>query len=94
LAARIASANRQITDRLQQATSGSQIIPILIGDNARAARVAATLQAQGFDIRAIRPPTVPAGTARLRISITMNTTMDDISRMASAVARAMSEVPA
>lgn len=94
LAARIAFANRQIADRLQQATSGSQIIPILIGDNARAARVAATLQDQGFDIRAIRPPTVPAGTARLRISITMNTTMDDISCMTSAVALAMSEVPA
>lgn len=83
----IALANRLLSDRLGTATSGSQIIPVLIGDNARAARVAAALQADGFDIRAIRPPTVPAGTARLRISVTLNTTDEDITRMADAVAQ-------
>ncbi len=40
-----------------------------IGDNDRAVAVASALQADGFDVRAIRPPTVPAGTARLRVSV-------------------------
>ena len=40
----------------------------LIGDNDRAVAVAHALQAEGFDVRAIRPPSVPPGTARLRVS--------------------------
>ena len=49
--------------------SGTQIVPIILGENERAIQVAAYLQKQGFDIRAIRPPTVPAGSARLRLSL-------------------------
>jgi len=47
----------------------SPIIPVIIGGNERSVAVAAALQQDGFDVRAIRPPTVPAGTARLRISV-------------------------
>ena len=47
----------------------SPIIPIVLGDAARTAAVAETLQTSGFDVRAIRPPTVPEGEARLRISV-------------------------
>jgi 8-amino-7-oxononanoate synthase len=47
----------------------SQIVPIILGDNARATAVAAAVQNEGFDVRAIRPPSVPDGTARLRISV-------------------------
>jgi 8-amino-7-oxononanoate synthase len=50
----------------------SQILPIIIGDDARTMQVAATLQAAGFDVRGIRPPTVPRGTSRLRVSLTLN----------------------
>ncbi|MET0752103.1 MAG: 8-amino-7-oxononanoate synthase [Pyrinomonadaceae bacterium] len=47
----------------------SQIIPILIGESSKAVRVAENLQSKGFDVRAIRPPTVPEKTARLRVSL-------------------------
>jgi 8-amino-7-oxononanoate synthase len=50
----------------------SPIVPILIGENARATRVAEMLGARGFDARAIRPPTVPVGTARLRLSVNVS----------------------
>jgi 8-amino-7-oxononanoate synthase len=45
------------------------VVPVVLGDNATAVSVARNLQGQGFDIRAIRPPSVPVGTSRLRISI-------------------------
>lgn len=51
---------------------GSQIIPVVQGSNERAVAIAEELQRYGFDVRAIRPPTVPPGTARLRISINVN----------------------
>ena len=56
-------------------SSFSQIIPVVVGENERAIDAAAALQAQGFDVRAIRPPSVAPGTARLRISI--NVTLTD-----------------
>ena len=54
------------------AVSGSQILPVIIGEDAATMTMAAALQAAGFDVRGIRPPTVPAGTARLRVAITLN----------------------
>lgn len=54
---------------VEVAAGSSQIVPILIGDNERAVAAARLLQAQGFDVRAIRPPSVPPGTARLRVSV-------------------------
>ncbi|MBD9528721.1 8-amino-7-oxononanoate synthase [Paracoccus sp. PAR01] len=56
----------------------SQILPIVIGSDDAALRAARHLQDRGFDVRAIRPPTVPKGTARLRISITGGVGPDDI----------------
>lgn len=47
----------------------SQIIPIVLGGNARAVAAARALEADGFDVRAIRPPAVPEGEARLRVSL-------------------------
>lgn len=69
--------------------SGSQIMPILIGDNFRAMRVAAAMRAEGFDIRAIRPPTVSEGTARLRLSITLNVSESQIRQMFDRLSIAM-----
>ena len=64
------------------APSGSQILPLVIGDDAATMRLASALQAAGFDVRGIRPPTVPVGTSRLRISLTLNVTDADITALA------------
>jgi 8-amino-7-oxononanoate synthase len=81
----IAFAHRQIGARPGWRPAGSQIVPYVVGDNARAMALASALQARGFDIRGIRPPTVPAGTARLRISLTNNVGEDDVRVMIDAV---------
>ena len=74
-----------VATRLQDLTVRSPIVPILIGEDGRAVAIAETLQAQGFDIRAIRPPPVPAGTARLRLSLNANLSEDDLSAFAGAL---------
>jgi 8-amino-7-oxononanoate synthase len=81
----IAFTHRQIRARGGWRSSGSQIVPYIVGDNARAMALASALQARGFDIRGIRPPTVPAGTARLRISLTNNVGEDDVRAMLDAL---------
>jgi 8-amino-7-oxononanoate synthase len=63
----------------------SQIIPIVLGDNDRALAAADALQARGFDVRAIRPPSVAPGTARLRISVNQSLSEETIDRFASAL---------
>lgn len=52
----------------------SQIIPILIGESGKAVEIAEKLQREGFDVRAIRPPTVAEGKSRLRVSLNTNLT--------------------
>lgn len=58
--------------------SGSQIVPVVLGADRRATALAAALQARGHDVRAIRPPTVPENTARLRIALTLHVTPADL----------------
>ncbi len=65
------------------------IVPVVLGDEGRALEVAAALQRDGFDVRAVRPPTVPPHTSRLRISIHANHTPEQIDALAAAVARTM-----
>ena len=65
-------ASRELDRRCGLASSGSHIVPIMIGEDQAAADLAARLRTQGYDVRAIRPPTVPAGTARLRIALTLH----------------------
>ena len=65
------------------APSGSQIVPVVLGEEARTMAAAAKLQAAGFDVRGIRPPSVPPGTSRLRISLTLNATEQDVSALAA-----------
>jgi 8-amino-7-oxononanoate synthase len=75
-------------------SGGSQIIPVMIGDNRRAMAVAAALQEAGFDVRAVRPPTVPPGTARLRISINVNLNEATLRRFAAALLSTLAEIKA
>lgn len=49
--------------------AGTQIVPIILGDDQAALEISFALQDKGYDIRAIRPPSVPEGTARLRLSL-------------------------
>ncbi|WGR90732.1 8-amino-7-oxononanoate synthase (plasmid) [Bradyrhizobium sp. ISRA443] len=81
----VAFTHRELVACGRPSPSNSQIIPYIVGDNARAMRLASALQARGFDIRGIRPPTVPRGTARLRISLTLNVTEADVSHMLDAL---------
>ncbi len=86
LAKHIAHASAEAVQKCGLATPQSQIIPVVIGDDKHTMAVASRMQARGFDVRGIRPPTVPRGTARLRISITLNTSSAEISAMFSALA--------
>ncbi|HKF23794.1 MAG TPA: 8-amino-7-oxononanoate synthase [Candidatus Angelobacter sp.] len=66
-------------------TKGSHIIPLIVGSNAEALRWAEAVAEQGFAARAIRPPSVPRGTARLRLSLTAALTREDIKGFTRAV---------
>ena len=82
LARRIAHASHSFA-ALGVTPSGSQIMPLVIGEDSKAMAAAAHVQAAGFDARGIRPPTVPEGTARLRVSITLNASDDDVTALAT-----------
>ncbi|MCK1272921.1 8-amino-7-oxononanoate synthase [Bradyrhizobium sp. 49] len=86
LASLVAFTHREMKMRGLRSLSKSQIVPYIVGDNADTMRLASALQARGFDIRGIRPPTVPAGTARLRVSLTLNVSEDDVCAMLDALA--------
>ncbi len=70
----------------------SQIIPVVVGENEEAARLAVALQHRGFDVRAIRPPSVPVGTARLRISLNTGLSESDLERFVGALQQCLEEV--
>jgi 8-amino-7-oxononanoate synthase len=67
--------------------SGTAIQPLVIGDNASALRVMAGLQEAGLWVPAIRPPTVPAGTARLRIALSAAHTADEVDTLVRTLRR-------
>ncbi len=66
-----------MSNRGIKTVSSTHIIPILIGSNEDTLKIAEKLRASGYYIPAIRPPTVPDGTARLRISLTSDANVDD-----------------
>lgn len=71
--------------------SPTAIQPLILGDNARAMRTMAQLDAQGLRVGAIRPPTVPAGTARLRIALSASHSEADVARLVDALGEALAQ---
>jgi 8-amino-7-oxononanoate synthase len=75
---------------LNVATSPSAIVPIVIGDEAKAMQISATLQEHGILIPAIRYPTVAKGSARLRASLMATHTHEELEHAAKEIAKAIS----
>jgi 8-amino-7-oxononanoate synthase len=84
-------AGRRLGEALGGATArgGTQIIPVILGEERRAIAAAEALRRKGFDVRAIRPPTVPAGTSRLRVSIGVDRTEAEIEALGVALQGAL-----
>ncbi len=83
----------KLRDRIQQFRTGATqlglelmpsetpVQPLIIGDNAKALAMSQALEARGILISAIRPPTVPEGTARLRITFSADHTSADVTKL-------------
>ncbi len=69
--------------------SPSQIIPIIIGSKDRALRVSKSLFESGIYVRAIRPPTIPVGTSRLRITITAGHSQAHLAQLVDSLQEAL-----
>jgi 8-amino-7-oxononanoate synthase len=89
LAALVRFAGAELRRVCELEPSGSHILPVIIGADQAAVSVAARLHRRGFDIRAIRPPTVPEGTARLRIALTTAVDETTIAALFEALAQDM-----
>lgn len=70
-----------LSERLDCAMpSSTYIVPYILGDNHRTLETAQALQKQGYYCLPIRPPTVPQGTSRIRLSLTADMTMDEVNQ--------------
>ncbi|CAM5196137.1 8-amino-7-oxononanoate synthase OS=Castellaniella defragrans (strain DSM / CCUG 39792 / 65Phen)OX=1437824 GN=BN940_13311 PE=3 SV=1 [Castellaniella denitrificans] len=67
-------------------------MPVLVGDERRALALSEALEARGVLVTAIRPPTVPRGTSRLRIALSAAHTRADIERLVDALSDALEAV--
>lgn len=79
----LVSAAGRALDSIGLPTSGSPIQPVVIGDDRRTMAIAGAIQVRGLDVRGVRPPTVPPGTSRLRLSFTLNVTEVDVAALAA-----------
>jgi 8-amino-7-oxononanoate synthase len=72
----------------------SQIVPVIVGEDIPTMALASALQDNGFDVRGVRPPTVPRNTSRLRISITGNVDASTITSLFETLADLQKEIAA
>lgn len=88
LAALIACLKKGLSqERWKLLPSRTPIQPLIVGDNAAALALGAALMEEGLWVPAIRPPTVPAGSARLRITLSAAHTLADVGRLVGAINR-------
>jgi 8-amino-7-oxononanoate synthase len=73
--------------------SATPIQPVVVGSSARAVAVAAALEAAGFHVPAVRPPTVPEGSARLRVTLTAVHGEPEVEALLDALAHALGQCP-
>jgi len=86
LRARLARHVARLSAALDRPYHASPIVPVVIGDEADAVAASSGLLSQGLWVPAIRPPTVPAGTSRLRITLSALHTDDQVAQLIGAVA--------
>lgn len=72
-----------------EAMGHGPIVPVLVGDDGKAMAAAEALREEGFFVLAVRPPTVPRGTARLRITVRVDHDRRALDRLADAVKSAL-----
>ncbi len=85
---RLSLTSRMLRDALRGKggeTSESHIVPFVVGDNKDCLAKAEELQRKGFYCLAVRPPTVPQGTARIRFSLTADIRTEDIEQLTKAL---------
>ena len=90
LQARIAQLDAHV-QKMGLPVTGTQIQPIVLGADRRALDMAQALAREGFDIRAIRPPTVPEGTARLRITLSASLAPAQVDALGAALTHLMQD---
>jgi len=96
--ARLAAAAARVRDAFQAAgldtgPSSTQIVPVILGDEGRALRVAQALEARGILGVAIRPPTVPPGTSRIRFALSAAHCDADIDALIATTLAVIGETP-
>jgi 8-amino-7-oxononanoate synthase len=74
-----------LAEGLRLGEFSSQSLPVQVGDNRLALELASRLRERGLLITAVRPPTVPEGTARLRLSVTLAHSAEDLARAAAEI---------
>lgn len=89
LHARIGAFREGLAASGQASDSTSAIQPVLVGDPSRAVALSARLREQGHLVPAIRPPTVPAGTSRLRVSLSSEHSEEQVRNLVQDLAQAL-----
>lgn len=89
LRARPLALAQRLASALDRPPPESPILPIVLGDEAQALTAQQALAEEGFLVQAIRPPTVPKGSARLRITVRAPHTEPDIDHLADTLGRAL-----
>jgi 8-amino-7-oxononanoate synthase len=72
-----------------QSLPDTTIVPVVVGESARALEVSRHLESSGFLVSAIRPPTVPQGTARLRVTLSATQEEAQVDALVDAFAQAL-----